>query len=178
MKKSLLFVLLCTCPLFVQAQTFFDVDGIRYMIEDNHAVIARQDRELTGDFVIPAIVTYGDVEYNVTRLMSPDDSESGGGGAFQECEITGISLPASITDIPNNTFQNCKQLSSVILNGPVTRIGGHAFEGCEALTTIDLPDEVTEMGDAAFQGTGLTAFTIPAGVTVLNMYVLADTKIT
>lgn len=158
--------------------TIFVADGIRYMTEDDDVVIARQDKELTGDIVIPATVTYGNAEYNVTRLMSPDDSESGGGGAFQECEITSISLPASITEIPDNTFNHCRQLSSVVINGPVARIGGHAFEGCEALTTIDLPDEVTEMGDAAFQGTGLTAFTIPAGVTVLNMYVLADTKIT
>lgn len=178
MKKILLFVLLCTCSLVLQAQTFFDVNGIRYMIEDNHAVIARQDRELTGDFVIPATVTYGNTEYSVTRLMSPDDSESGGGGAFQECKITGISLPASITEIPNNTFSACKQLSSVTLLGPVTRIGSAAFRECEALTAIDLPDDVTEMGGQAFFESGLTQFKIPAGVTRLNDWVFLNTKIT
>ena len=162
MKKSLLFVLLCTCSLVLQAQTFFDVNGIRYMIEDNHAVIARQDKELGGGFVIPATVTYENTEYSVTRLMSPEDSESGGGGAFQECKITGISLPASITEIPNNTFSACKQLSSVIINGPVTRIGSAAFRECEALKAIDLPDDVTEMGGQAFFESGLTQFKIPA----------------
>ena len=179
MKKILLFVLLCTCSLVLQAQTtFFDVDGIRYMIEDDHAVIARQDRELTGDFMIPATVTYGNTEYSVTRLMSPYDSESGGGGAFQECKITSISLPTSITEIPNNTFSACKQLSSVTLLGPVTRIGSAAFRECEALTAIDLPDDVTEMGGQAFYESGLTQFKIPAGVTRLNDWVFLNTKIT
>ncbi len=179
MKKILLFVLLCICSLVLQAQTtFFNVDDIRYMIEDDHAVIARQDRELTGDIVIPATVTYGNTEYSVTRLMSPDDSESGGGGAFQECKITGISLPASITEIPNNTFFACKQLSSVTLLGPVTRIGSAAFRECEALTAIDLPDDVTEMGGQAFFESGLTQFKIPAGVTRLNDWVFLNTKIT
>lgn len=179
MKKILLFVLLCICSLVLQAQTtFFNVDDIRYMIEDDHAVIARQDRELTGDIVIPATVTYGNTEYSVTRLMSPDDSESGGGGAFQECKITGISLPASITEIPNNTFFACKQLSSVTLLGPVTRIGSAAFRECEALTAIDLPEEVTEMGGQAFFESGLTQFKIPARVTRLNDWVFLNTKIT
>ena len=148
------------------------------MIEDNHAVIARQDKELTGDFEIPATVTYGDIEYPVTRLMSPEDSESGGGGAFQECEITSISLPASITEIPYNTFRACQQLSSVIVNGPVTRIGSAAFRECKALTAIDLPDDVTEMGGEAFYESGLTQFKIPAGVKRLNDWVFLNTKIT
>ena len=177
MKKLFILTLLFACSLVVQAQTFFTIDGVRYMLENDHAVVARQDRELIGDINIPATVTYGDIEYNVTRLMSPDDGESGGGGAFQECEITSITLPESITDIPRITFHRCMQLSNVNLLGPVTSIGEHAFENCEALTSIVLPESVTEMGDAAFQGTNLTAFKIPAGVTTLNGLVLADTRI-
>ena len=158
--------------------TIFNAGGIRYMTEDDDAVIARQDRELSGNIIIPSTVTYEGKDYNVTRLMRPDESESGGGGAFQECKITSISLPASITVIPNNTFNSCKLLNSVTLQGPVTRIGGEAFRWCEALTAIDLPDCVTEMGYAAFCESGLTEFKIPAGVTSLDTWLLLDTKIT
>ena len=178
MKKLLIITLLFACSLTGTAQTFFTVDNVRYMLEDDHAVVARQDKELTGNINIPAKVTYGETEYDVTRLMSPDDSESGGGGAFQECEITGITLPESITEIPNNTFQKCRQLSNVTLLGPITRIGEYAFEGCEALTAIDLPETVTELGWGAFFGSELTQFNIPIGVTSLNGYVLTDTRIT
>ena len=175
--KHLLFVLTLFCALTIDAQTFVTLNDVRYLIEDDHAVVARQDRELTGNITIPVSIEYNNTSYNVTRLMSPDDSESGGGGAFQECGITGITLPEAITEIPNETFHDCTQLSSVTLLGPVTRIGSSAFARCRELTTIDLPDDVTEMGQWAFYATGLTQFTIPAGLTVLEPFVLCDTKI-
>ena len=178
MKKLLIISLLFACSLTGSAQTFFTVDNVRYLLEDDHAVVARQDKELTGNIIIPATVNYGETDYNVTRLMNPNDSESGGGGAFQECEITGITLPSSITEIPNNTFWKCKKLANVTLQGAVTRIGESAFVECEALSAIALPETVTEIGSFAFQGAGLTEFTIPAGVTCLSTFVLADTKIT
>ena len=177
MKKLFILTMLFACSLVVQAQTFFKIDGVRYMIEDDHAVVARQDKELTGDINIPATVTYEDTEYNVTRLMNPGDGESGGGGAFQECAITGITLPESITEVPDNAFSECRQLSSVTFNGVVTRIGGYAFYGCEALTAIDLSDNVTEIGGAAFCETGLTQFKIPKGVTELKDWVFLNTRI-
>ena len=177
MKKLFILTMLFACSLVVQAQTFFTIDDVRYMIEDDHAVVARQDRELTGDINIPATVTYGDTEYNVTRLMGPDDGASGGGGAFQDCEIKSIILPEAITEVPNSTFSRCKKLCSAILHGPVTSIGAWAFDACEALTTIDLPDDVTWMGEAAFQNTGLIQFKIPAGLELLQWSVLAGTKI-
>ena len=177
MKKLLIFVMLFVCSLTVQAQTFFTVGNVRYLLEDGHAVVARQDKELTGVINIPAKVTYGETEYDVTRLMSPDESASGDGGAFQECEITGITLPEAITEIPDYTFYGCRQLSSVELQGPVTRIGGYAFVSCEALTTIDLPNDVTEIGECAFFMSGLTEFKFPAGVTYLNGGAIAGTKI-
>ena len=178
MKHLLLFVLTLFCALTIDAQTFVSVNNVRYLIEDDHAVVARQDVELTGEILIPATVTYGGTNYNVTRLMNPGDSESGGGGAFQECKITSISLPASITEIPDQTFYGCEQLSRVTISGPVTSIGYSAFESCESLTEIDLPDAVTEMRSRAFYNSGLTKFKIPAGVTRLEDGVLAETKIT
>ena len=175
--KHLLFVLTLFCALTIDAQTFVTVNDVRYLIEDDHAVVARQDKELAGNIEIPASIEYNEVNYNVTRLMSPDEALSGGGGALQECEITGITLPEGITDIPNNTFQGCRQLSNVTLQGPVTRIGEYAFESCEALTTISLPDAITEMGMYAFAESGLVEFNIPAGVTALNIGVLCNTRI-
>lgn len=184
MKNLLIIAMLFACSLTSSAQTFFTVDNVRYLLENDqegesfHAVVARQDRELDGNISIPATVTYDGIDYAVTRLLSPSDGESGGGGAFQECGITSITLPERITEIPDKTFMQCKQLSSVTLQGPVTRIGDYAFSECEALAAIALPDDVIEMGEAAFRGAGLTEFKIPTGVTCLSYGVLADTKIT
>lgn len=178
MKKSLFSVLFCFCTLIVQAQTFFSVDGIRYLIEDDHAVVARQDKELAGDINIPATVNYEATEYNVTRLLSPEDSESGGGGAFQECLITGIVLPASITEIPNQTFSKCTQLSSVNLPNTLTKIGDYAFDGCSGLKAIVLPETVKELGTGAFnECSTLSTINIPAPVTTLSDELFLNTAI-
>lgn len=178
MKHLLLFVLTLFCTLTIDAQTFVTVDNVRYLIEDDHAVVARQDRELTGIIIIPASIEYDNTSYNVTRIMTPYESESGNHGAFYQCEITGITLPEGITEIPDHTFMDCRQLSSVTFNGAITRIGNESFTRCESLSTIDLPDDVTEIGINAFWLSGLTEFRIPAGVEVLSRHMLSDTKIT
>lgn len=176
-KKNLFCAVLCVCTSVGTAQTFFNVDGVRYLLEDEHVIVARQDVELTGNIEIPSTITVESGTYAVTRIISPSDRYSGGGGAFQECAITGITLPESITEVPDNAFNGCKQLSSVSLCGAVTRIGSSAFFECESLTSINLPDDVTEMADLAFYCSGLTEFRIPSGVTQLSDFVLAGTKI-
>lgn len=139
MKNLLIIAMLLSCSLTGAAQTFFNVDGIRYMIEDDHAVIARQDIEMTGDIEIPATVTYGETEYPVTRLMSPD--ECGDGGTFQECGITSISLPACISEIPAFSFYRCNSLSSVTIPKSVTSIGYQTFGECSSLTSINVSED-------------------------------------
>lgn len=179
MKKLILFTILCACSTISMAQTFMTVDGIRYLIEDDHAVVARQDKELTGNITIPATITADEKTYDVTRLLRPDETESGGGGAFQECAITSVDLSnINISEIPTWTFLSCASLGSVTLPSTVTTIGSYAFCECTSLTAIVLPDGVTSMGEGAFKGAGLTTFTIPAGVTTLNREVLRETQIT
>ena len=178
MKKKLLLSCFCACSMFSWAQTFFIVDGVRYLVEDDHAVVARQDVELAGDIVIPVTVTYGDAEYGVTRLISPYESESGGGGAFQECAITGITLPDAITLLPDQTFQGCTALSSVSLPAAITNIGSYAFSGCTSLESIVLPDEISELGNGVFNDcSALTTVNIPAGVSALSNELFLNTAI-
>ena len=179
MRIVFLSLLLATAVSSV-AQTFHEVGGIRYLEKDgNTVVVARQDKELADAITIPATITVNNTDFSVTGIISPDDSESGGGGAFQECGITAVDLSAlSITAIPDQCFQGCSLLSNVTLPASITAIGNNAFSGCMALTTLTLPAGVNELGEGAFKGSGLTAFTIPAGVTELKSEVLRDTKIT
>ncbi|MBP5799889.1 MAG: leucine-rich repeat protein [Prevotella sp.] len=178
MKKILSFFPLCFCSMLVQAQTFFNVDGVRYLIEDDHVVVARQDAELAGDIVIPATVTYGDAEYAVTRMISPFESESGGGGAFQECAITGITLPDAITLLPDHTFQGCTNLSSVKLPVNIIKIDSYAFQGCSSLVSINLPDGINEFGTGVFNDcSALKTVNIPAGVSILSDELFLNTAI-
>ena len=61
-------------------------------------------------------------------------------------------LPASITEIPNQTFKNCKKLVSVNWEDLVnlTTIGEEAFMSCAIGPTLYVPNSVTEIKRGAF----------------------------
>ena len=107
-------------------------------------------------------------------------------GVFKDCSgITGVTLPAAITQIQENTFRNCSNLSSIDLSH-CTSIGNWAFQGCTGISgSINLSScssigtnaftycsgitGVTELhgtiGDWAFYDTGLTGAINMANVT-------------
>ena len=62
-----------------------------------------------------------------------------------------VVLEQGITEIPDYTFQGCKNLESIQIPDGVTRIGRAAFQNCSALRTIVMPDSVIEIGESAFQ---------------------------
>ena len=89
-------------------------------------------------------------------------------------EITKIVVDAGITAIGSNSFTFCQNARAVSLPDGLLIIGKNAFWGCENLTSVSLPDSLEYMGTCAFFGSGLTAVTVPAGVTVLEQGVFAQ----
>jgi BspA type Leucine rich repeat region (6 copies)/MBG domain/Fibronectin type III domain len=72
-------------------------------------------------------------------------------GAYQS-QLTTVILPASLTTIQANAFENCAALTLVVFNGDnLTTIGPNAFKSCSSLPTISLPDTVITIGDYTFQ---------------------------
>ncbi len=49
-------------------------------------------------------------------------------------------------------FQNCTNLTSIVIPNSVKTIGSSAFSGCSNLTSIIIPDSVTSIGENAFNG--------------------------
>lgn len=138
---SLFTLLLWVSSAFTQTVT--NVDGIRYLIEGNNAIIGRQDKELSGDIVIPTSITYNGTIYQVTGMVAPtnitawsSNTVTTDGGAFQSCRITSISLPTSITTIAAGAFNGCSNLSSVSLPSNLVSIGAASFAGCNQLQTL------------------------------------------
>ena len=126
--------------------------------------------------------------------------------AFRGCNITGITIPKSVTSIDIYAFNSCENLQSMVVeNGnkeyrsdgnciiqnrkiiagcknsiipPNTDfIGDRAFYGCTGLTSITIPDNITHIGTSAFEScTGLTSITIPKNVTYLGERVFSGCK--
>lgn len=76
-----------------------------------------------------------------------------GNNAFaDQSEITGISLPDSITNIGDNAFAGCTSLTSINIPYGVTSIGAGAFSDCSALQNIAISKNITSIGAGAFAG--------------------------
>ncbi|MBR2445616.1 MAG: leucine-rich repeat protein [Clostridia bacterium] len=79
-----------------------------------------------------------------------------------------VTIPDSVTHLPEYAFYNCRSLTAVILPDTLTEIGRDAFFNCYSLTKITIPDSVTAIGESAFlECRALRSIVIPDGVTEL-----------
>ena len=194
MKKFLLlFFALLSFVISAQAQTYFEVDGIRYRVwqepwEENpgEVYVAKSSDEMaeySGDITIPASVVYTKT-YKVTGIESDAFKECSGltsvtipdgvinidWETFKDCtSLTSVTIPNSVTSIGYNAFYGCSKLTSVTLSNQLTRIEGGIFHDCTSLSSIIIPIGVKEIGNDAFYGcTSLSSITIPDGVTKIE----------
>lgn len=91
-------------------------------------------------------------------------------------EMSGtVTIPESVTDIPEHAFANCSGITGVVLHEGVTGIGDYAFNDCTGLTRLAIPESVTSIGDRAFYHcTGLTSLIISEGLTSIGIIAFSD----
>lgn len=106
------------------------------------------DREVTynGDpLVLPESLYFVNGNYPATYLA----------GAFKNARtITKVTLPASMTFIPNQFFMGCTNLTEVVIpeGSQLTGVGAEAFSGCTKLEKVTFPStfKPTMIGKNAF----------------------------
>lgn len=80
-----------------------------------------------------------------------------------------IKIPESVTNIGEEAFEYCQNVTSIIIPESVTNIGRVAFESCENLTSVIIPQGVTQIEESTFSGcSSLSNVTIPKGVTSIS----------
>lgn len=73
---------------------------------------------------------------------------------FSGCSnLTSITIPNSVTSIGKYGFSHCKSLTSVAIPNSVTSIGYWTFRECRSLTSVTIPNSVTSIAPDAFDGT-------------------------
>ena len=78
-------------------------------------------------------------------------------------KLTSVSLPSTLRQVFQYTFQDCTALTQIAIPDSVTVIGIGAFSGCTSLTTLKLPDSSCYIRDRAFSNcTSLASVTVPS----------------
>lgn len=73
-------------------------------------------------------------------------------GAFESrSKITEVIIENGLSEIPEWTFENCKNLEHVVVPDSVKTIGFNAFTKCNKLKQVDLSEGLEEIHDTAFR---------------------------
>ena len=110
----------------------FEVDGIWYWaFDDNTAMVIQRPDE--DDLYSGDIVIPEDVTYEgYTFTVTAIDE-----GAFEDCyDLSSVVIGDAVENIGENAFQGCTGLTSVTIGSGVTNIGAKAFNYCNALQTV------------------------------------------
>lgn len=67
--------------------------------------------------------------------------------AFPNSAVTSVTIPDSITSIPDAAFYNCGNLETIHIPVSVTFIGSYAFDDCPNLMTVTYPGSKTQWDD-------------------------------
>ena len=108
------------------------------------------------------IVKFNELQYFTGLTEIPDQ-------AFYACEnLTSVVLPESVKVIGTGAFSQCA-LSGINLPEGLTEIGVTAFSSCKSLGNVVFPASLKTLGQDAFSGcVALTSLEIPAGVTEIG----------
>lgn len=157
------------CVLIVEGDekdnvTEANIGGLRYCLTNGKAIVLKQDSAtISGDIVIPASVYDNGATYTVCEI---------GKYAFSDCSnLTGITIPESVTSVGNYAFSRCSSLSSIVIPNSVTNIGNSCFIYCRKLAYVKLSDALKTLNEDTFWDClTLTSIDIPALVTSIGDY--------
>jgi hypothetical protein len=138
--------------------------GFEYTVSDGAATVTGCTSTCPTTLVIPA--TLGG------NAVTTIDT-----AAFYDNDLTGVTIPNSVTTIRGYAFSNNRAITSVTIGNSVTSIGASAFYDND-LTSVTIPNSVTSIGEGAFMGNALTTVTIPNSVTAIGSLAFASNALT
>ena len=142
----------------------FDVGNYSYRVIDENSVMLTGCSAAAGNVNIPASVTYGGHDFNVTEI--------GDNAFYYGTGFTGtLTLPNTLTKIGKQAFRNCGFTCPLTLPSSLKFIDKYAFASCSGLTgQLNIPNSVEFIGFAAFENcTGFSGeLPLPEGLTVIS----------
>lgn len=88
---------------------------------------------------------------------------------FEGWNLTSITLPSSLSSIPEFAFKGCAKLESIIIPDGVLGIYEGAFQDCSSLRTITISESISTISKNAFNCcSSLTSITIPSSIRTIG----------
>lgn len=101
-------------------------------------------------------------EHNGSKVVAIGD------GAFNNCvNLTSVVIPEGVKTIGDSAFEGCKSLASVDLPESLTTVSSYAFFGCDSLKTVTLYPNTTNIEAYAFYDCALESIALPKGVATI-----------
>lgn len=101
-----------------------------------------------------------DLGLNLTKI---------GRNAFSGTGLTYADIPDSVTEFEESVFSGCTSLQEVKLCKGLTGIPNWTFSDCTQLTSIELPENIMYIGTDSFSGAGIEKIDIPDKVTRIGI---------
>ena len=128
------------------------------------------------------LVVYAD--NTVTGAAVPDEIngysiKTIGESAFSRCasNLTWVTFEEGISQINEEAFSGCSELSGELNLESIRYIGGSAFSGVSSVDTIVLGDRLTFIGSNAFEDITVDTLTIPQSVSAIGSYAFANASV-
>lgn len=113
----------------------------------------------------------------VSNVVIPETVTDINDNLFANCsELTSATLPSKLKAIPSGLFSGCTKLKTVTIRSEIESIGATAFYKCP-IQSITLSASLKTIGSEAFLESGLTSITIPNTVTSVGASFLKIAKI-
>ena len=158
--------------------SYTNVDGV--LFNKNVSTLIQYPLGKVGAYAIPNSVTNLETSgYYCTGGSMVCDARFY--GPFVGCiGLTSVTIPNSVTRIPEYAFAYCARLTKVTIAHGVTSIGAGAFSECASLTDVTIPGSVTNIqgglsfyfalggGGAFARCSSLKSIVIPNGVTQIG----------
>lgn len=128
-------------------------------------------RDFTFDATTGTIKKYNgnDAVVNIPSEINGTPVTTIGNAAFRDSSVTSVTIPDSVTAIPDYAFGFCSQLTNISIPNSVTFIGFSAFNSCTSLKSITLPSSLSTIQSYAFYNCGnLKTIRIPVSVTSIG----------
>ena len=82
--------------------------------------------------------------------------------------VISVTIQADVTEIEDNAFWMCSNLTDISIPDSVSKIGKDSFCLCLKLANIDLPGALLSIGPGAFSSSGLISINLPDSVVMVG----------